>query len=69
MNAPGLEGAHLSGEPQQEIFQWLVEPFLERRLNLTLKMYRFGKIRRYIEDGLNLTPRLIQHGENHPQCF
>src|SRR5216684_3419544 len=32
-------------------------------------MDRFRKIRGYIEDGLNLTARLVQNGEDHPQCL
>src|SRR5260370_41207612 len=65
VNAPGLNGSHSGGEAQQEILQWFIEPFLERRLDVTLEMDRFWKIRGHIEDGLNRTSRLGQNREDH----
>src|ERR1019366_781073 len=69
MNASRLNGPHSAGNPEDELLQRSIEPLLERRLDFTLEVDLFGKIRRNVEHGLNLAVRLVQDGKDHPQCF
>src|ERR1022692_1867294 len=69
MNASRLNGPHSARNPEDELLQRSIKPLLERRLDFTLETDLFRKIRRDVEDGLNLPARLVQDGENHPQRF
>src|SRR5208337_4753931 len=69
MNAARLNGPHSAGKPEDELLQRSIQPLLERGLDSTLEADLFGKIRRDIEDRLNLAARLVQDGKDHPQCF
>src|SRR5216684_9225029 len=69
MNAAGLNGPHSAGDPEDKLLQRSIQPLLEGGLDPTFEMDLFGKIRRNVEDGLNLAARLVEDGEDHPQCF
>ena len=67
MNTTRLNGPHSAGKPEDELLHRSIQPLLERWLDFTLEPDLFGEIRRDIEDSLNLPPRFVQDGEDHPQ--